>query len=365
MKQLIRFQMRKFPLLSLGTTLATLIHTPAIANTFSSEPIYPTVLTYETIIPSSSSLTGFDSTDIYYPESANSEETFPIAVMLQGALVDKADYSSFASQVASYGFLVTVPNHVRTLSSDFPPGLFVTQEVVTDVLTFLSAENDNSASPIAGIIDDNNLGLLGHSFGGSVGLGAIQGDCFPVICAAEFTRPEALQAGIFYGTRFGDEDPSSPVPPIFNDNIPIGLIGGTLDGVIALDRSLATYEQIQDPPNAFVSVTGANHYGITNEDSFRDPIRPTLDQEIATETIARWSGLFLRAHLSEDSEAFNYVYNFGDALDENVTVTSTSVPESSATWNFLLLGTGITLGSIVKRRKKIKETLPTLPKYLT
>ncbi|VEP12927.1 hypothetical protein H1P_1720003 [Hyella patelloides LEGE 07179] len=83
---------------------------------------------------------------------------------------------------------------------------------------------------------------------------------------------------------------------------------------------------------------------------FRDTNRPTLDQEIATETIARWSGLFLRAHVSEDREAFNYVYNIGDADDENVTAISltASVPEPNRTWSLFLLGTGITIGSVVK-----------------
>ena len=345
--------MKTLPFVALGTTLTTLIGTPTVASTFSPEPIYETILNYETQVPTTSSLTGFDFTDIYYPESSNPNENFPLAVMLQGALVDKADYSSFAAQVASYGFVVAVPNHLRTLSSDFPPALFPTQELVNDVLNFITEENTNDASPITGKIDVDNMGLLGHSFGGSVGLGVIQGNCFPTICTTnEFTRPEALKAGIFYGTRFGGEDPFSPVPPIFNDDIPIGLIGGTLDGVIPLNKVLETYEQIQDPPKVVVSVAGANHYGITDNDSLRDSIRPTLDQNTATETIARWSGLFLRAHVLDDEEAFNYVYNTGDIQDENVTVISTSVPEPSATWGIFGLGIAIAIGSTVKNSAK-------------
>ena len=334
MKLSIRSKIKTLPVVALGTTVIILISTPTVASTFSPEPIYQKILNYETQIPTTNSLTGFDVTDIYYPESANPNEVFPLAVMLQGALVDKADYSSFASQVASYGFVVAVPNHLRTLSSDFPPALFPTQELVNDVLQFaIAAENTNDASPITGKIDVENMGLLGHSFGGSVGLGAIQGDCFPTICPTnEFTRPEALKAGIFYGTRFGGQDPSSPVPPIFNDNIPMGLIGGTLDGVISLNKVVETYEQIQDSPKVVVNVAGVNHYGITDNDSFRDPIRSTLEQNTATETIARWSGLFLRAHVLDDEGAFNYVYNTGDVRDENVKVINTSVPESSATW---------------------------------
>ncbi len=336
MKQSILLTNKTFPLVLVGSAFTALIGTFTIASTFSTEPIYQTILNYETQIPATSSLMGVDSTDIYYPQSSDPSATFPIALMLQGALVDKADYSSFASQVASYGFLVVVPNHLRAISRDFPPGLFPVQELVNKVLTFIKEENIKNGSPIEGKIDVDKMGLLGHSFGGVVGLGAIQGDCFPLICTTEFTRPEALKAGIFYGTRFGGQDPLSPVPPIFNDAIPMGIIGGTLDGVIALNKVLETYQQIQDPPKVLINVIGANHYGITRDDSPRDPIRPTLDQEKATETIARWSGLFLGAHVLGDTEAFNYVYNIGDAQDENVTVISTSVAETSDTWGIFL-----------------------------
>ena len=340
MTQSILLTHKTLSLVLVGSAFTALIGTPTMASTFSAEPIYQTILNYETPIPATSSLTGFDFTDIYYPESSDPNETFPIALMLQGALVDRADYSSFASQVASYGFLVAVPNHERTLPGDLPPNLlplFPVQELVNDTLAFMSQENLNSESPIQGKIDVDHMGLLGHSFGGAVGLGAIQGNCFALICTTEFTRPEALKAGIFYGTRFGGQDQLSPVPPIFNDGIPTGLIGGTLDGVIPLSKVQETYQQIQDPPKVLVNVIGANHYGITNNDNpIRDIIRPTLDQETATETIARWSGLFLRAHVLEDRKAFNYVYNIGDAQDENVTVISTSVAETSDTWGIFL-----------------------------
>ena len=352
MKLLIKPQIKTVCSLTVGTTITALVAFPSVASTFSAEPLYQNVSSYEALIPTTSSSTGFDPTDIYYPESSNSNETFPLAVMLQGALVDKADYSSFASQVASYGFVVAVPNHSRNFFGSPVSGLFPTQEVVNDVLAFVETENTNSISPITGIANTDSLGLLGHSFGGSVGLGAIQNECFPVLCTTEFTRPDALKAGIFYGTRFGGQNPISPVPPIFNNGIPTGLIGGTLDGVIPLDKVIETYEQVQEPPKALITVAGANHYSITNTDNtIREPIRSTLDQEVAIETIARWSGLFLRAHVAEDSEAFNYVYSTGDAQDNNVTVNSTTVPESGGTGGLFLLGISATLVSLAKKSR--------------
>ena len=295
------------------------------AISFNPNPIYETIKSYTTTIPVTGNPMQMDITDIYYPESFDSSTTFPLILMLQGAEVDKRDYSNFASQVASYGFVVAVPNHRRK----FPFGLFPVQELTNDVLEFMKVENMSQASPLQRKIDVNKMGLLGHSFGGPVGLGVIQGNCFPILCITDFTRPEELKAGIFYGTRFGSQDPTSSVPPIFNQGIPIGLIAGTLDGVISPKKVEETYNQIQESPKVLVNVLGANHYGITNEDNKRDQTRPTLPQEVATETIARWSALFLRAHVQGDAGAFDYVYRTGEQRDENVTVTSAQVRELS------------------------------------
>jgi hypothetical protein len=335
-----------------GGVLMAHVGAPSLASSFNPAPIYDTALNYMTTIPATGSLTGFDFTDIYYPQSSEPSATFPIALMLPGALVDKADYSNFAAQVSRYGFVVAVPNHLRTFPPLPFPALFPVQELVNDVLDFLKDENLNEISPLKGKIDVTKMGLLGHSFGGSVGLGAIQDACFPTLCTTQFTRPEELKAAIFYGARFGGQDTGSPVPPIFNEGIPTGLIGGTLDGVIPLNKVLETYNQVQAPPKVFVSVIGANHYGITNENNpDRDSVPPELEQSVATETIARWSALFLRSHVQGDAGAFDYVYNTGDERDENVTVVSTRVPEPNATWGILILG----MGSAVSRLRSQKK----------
>ena len=297
---------------------------PATAATLTPSPLFENVTSYLTQIPTSAG--AMDETDIYYPivPEENIENTdFPIALMLQGALVDQADYTNFASTVASYGFVVVVPNHERTVpnpeTGELVTGLLAEQQQVNDALDHLITENTNPSSPIVGLVDTTKLGLLGHSFGGFVGLNSIQDICFPGVCSESFDQPSELQAGIFFGTSYQNLDGS--FLPIDNGNIPTGLIAGSLDSVIPLENTEATYEQIQNPPRVLITVEGANHYGITNEDNLiREPIRPTLEQAVATETIGRWSGLFLRAHLEEDQEAFEYVYQTGDDLDDNVIV---------------------------------------------
>jgi hypothetical protein len=267
-----------------------------------------------------------DPTDVYFPVVLPSDlaQRCPIVLLLQGALIDKADYSDYAAQVARYGFIVVVPNHDRTIA--FPTGETLSgflpeQQQIHDGLAQMVAEAQNPASPIAPLVDVDCLGLLGHSSGGYVGLSAIQNLCIPFICADSFTRPAALKAGIFYGTNFCNPPRVGTVPPITNEGIPIGLIAGNLDGVAEPTVTEETYRQIQHPPKILVTVAGANHYSITNaDDPERDPHRPTLTQSSGIETIARWSALFLRAHLLNDAAAHTYLYQTGEAIDPLVSV---------------------------------------------
>jgi dienelactone hydrolase len=288
---------------------------------FSPDSLYDQVKRYTTTIS-----TDGDSADVYYPVVPNSTaDQLPIALMLQGALLDKAEYSNYAEEVASYGFVVVVPNNERTVTApngQTATGFLAEQEQVNDVLAQMKLEDADAASPIFEIVDTSKLGLLGHSFGGFAGLGAIQNINAPGVSSGNYTRPPELQAGIFYGVSFQTPENSGVFPPIDNQEIPVGLIVGTLDGVSNLGEVASTYVKIQDPPKSLITVEGANHYGITNQDNDRDPSRPTLDQATANGAIGRWSGLFLRANLLGDQGAFDYVYNTGGDLDPNVNVIS-------------------------------------------
>jgi len=265
-----------------------------------------------------------DPADIYFPGTTVTTK-FPIVLLLQGGLVDKSAYSSFAVEVARYGFIVVVPNHTRSLTApngQTVTGLAAEQQQVNDVLKQMIAENVNPKSRLANRVDTTKLGLLGHSLGGYVGLGAIQNQCFPGICTGNFTRPPELKAGIFYGTNFRTPPITGTFPAINNQNIPTALIAGSLDGVSDLDETQRTYKQIQTPPKALFIIKGANHYSITNQDNPRDPSRSILNQTQAIATIAQWSALFLRAHLLNDPVAFNHVYKKGNVHDAHTTITS-------------------------------------------
>ena len=295
--------------------------------------LYQDIEVIETTIPD----TG-DAIDIYLPEAG---DNLPVAIFLPGANVDKSNYSIYAETFASYGFAVVVPNNLRTI--DLPPPA----PDVTGYLAELSQINEvfdyirSAESPIDEAINPDTLVLSGHSFGGAVGLSAIQGSCNLANCPfGEFDRHEELAGGIFFGTdlkpSLGNEQPSPPVPLIDNNDLPTGLILGSNDNISLPEETRETYDQIQDPPKALISVEGTNHFGITNDN---DPLNPPatpgevppiipetnpqeIPQAIAIDTIATWSALFLRATVLDDTEAYDFVFGTGDELDNNVSVIS-------------------------------------------
>ncbi|MDF5729316.1 MAG: alpha/beta hydrolase [Rhizonema sp. PD38] len=298
-----------------------------ITTTFNPSPIFTNVRSYTTNISITNSVA-----DIYFPNPSNLKTdnySFPVTLLLQGANVDKSDYSNYASKVARYGFVVVVPNNARALPS-LGRGFFPQTEQINAVLAQMRTENSNSNSPVAGIVNTQKLGLLGHSFGGGVGLSAIADVCLPRFCSEPTSLPTEVVAAAFYATALVRTSDPNVLPveyiPINNSRISVALLKGTLDGIIPPFLTDATYDNIQNPPKTLISLTGANHYGITNTSNppgaFPDSNTPTILQDVVIETLARWSGLFLRASILNDQDAFNYVYFTGDATDPNVTVIS-------------------------------------------
>ncbi len=261
-----------------------------------------------------------DPADIYIPtphQQDSGNNPLPVALLLQGANVDKSNYSLFANRLAGYGFIVVVPNHLRK----FPPIpglgkdiLLPEQHQVTKVLDYLNREYSDPSPPLNGIIDLNKLVLVGHSMGGLAGVNAIQGVCTPPLCFGRFSRPTALVGGVFYGTNLKGHL-NSRIPPIANDGIPMALIQGSLDGATLPVDTAETYQKIQDYPKALITIEGANHYGMTNTSNpvnppgippiQADPITPTLGQAKAIESIADQAALFFKAYVMHEQEALN------------------------------------------------------------
>jgi predicted dienelactone hydrolase len=266
-----------------------------------------------------------DPADIYYPNvkrPAAQTLRFPIALFLQGLNVDKAHYSRYAQQVARYGFIVVIPNHRTSVRGR--DELFAQVGQVPDTLELARSLNTDRSSPLFDRIDPTKLVLLGHSHGGMMGLDAVRSACDVPFCIGEYSLPDELKAAVFFGTSLWE---NGEYLAIDNTSIPVALIAGDRDSLISIEETRQTYTQIVSPPRAFIALTGVNHYGLTDVDnppgSPSEVNPPQVDQTASIDAIARWSGLFLRAHTWNDPRARSTVYQFDPEMHTTDPVITT------------------------------------------
>lgn len=287
---------------------------PAPAPDDPSAPLFQTVVKYSTTIR-----TNGDPADVYVPVAPGlaSDTGYPIALVLQGANVDKSFYAGFAGTLAAHGFVVVVPNHVGL----FGLGLFADLSEIADVLAHMNAESSKPTSPVAGIVDTSSIVLVGHSFGGAAALYAARETCAFPFCFGDFRRPPELRGVVVYGTALGAPWPDGPLPALADGDTPIAVMRGALDGVTSCTDVAETFDSLQDRPKVLITVLGANHFGINDVNNppgtVVDVNSPALGQQESVRAIARHSAMFLRAYGLGDTVALDYLRH---ASDEHVAI---------------------------------------------
>ena len=251
-------------------------------------------------------LVGGDQADVYHP-AHGAPDSYPIIAFLQGGLVDKSLYSGFATELAGAGYVVVVPNHFQTLIPGLPPQLFSSQHVVTAVLASMTAADANPASPLYQIVDTNNLGVSGHSFGGAAALYAVEGSCNPPFCLPPFPpyiRPPQLKAAAVYGVN--TVNPAGILLDVNTSAAPVALLQGSVDGRATPDKAALTFGLLETP-KALVTFDGLNHWGIADVQNppgnTPDPNPQTRSQSWGISKTAKYARTVFDAYLKNDNGA--------------------------------------------------------------
>ncbi len=257
--------------------------------------------------------------DVYVP-LLQQAEALPAAIYMQGGKVDKLYYGNFSKLLAAHGFVVAIANHDSISGSNMTE-----QSVFNEVWDALKEATQDVVSPLHGMVDSTQVAVMGHSLGGVAALAILADACSPPLCLTGYDAPPELAAGVVYGTNT-----KTPVIGTFQDydlrDLPTLFLQGSVDGKALLDDGLTTFhDHVEGVPRGFVTIEGANHYGITDVNdppgADADPNAPALGQDLANETVARWTAMHLRAHMHGDIDAHDYVYGgTGDTEDANVTV---------------------------------------------
>jgi predicted dienelactone hydrolase len=129
-----------------------------------------------------------------------------------------------------------------------------------EILDYVLKQSGAAGSPLAGLIDEQRIGMMGHSLGGLTTLGLIGGDPSPAMRDARIKAAAFLSAPVSLW-RTNVERLGIPIMNMHGDNDPASL--GAPD-----DRS-ALYD-LAPPPKYYLILEHANHM------SFANPMRVNL-----------------------------------------------------------------------------------------
>lgn len=198
--------------------------------------------------------------EIYYPRGTSTG--LPVVVVFQGGNVHSSFYSKFAARVASSGYVVYVANRCTTFFTQF--FLKVSSALANEVYAFSRIQNATASSPLAGRINSELIGTVGHSLGGVTSLYAINGICQFPFCDPGSSFLSQVKVAVMYGAGLTNQlNPNLIRVDANGKTIPVGYIQGSLDGAFPPKDSQSSYDNYKSP-KFLLSLEGANHYSITD-----------------------------------------------------------------------------------------------------
>lgn len=196
----------------------------------------------------------------------NSNERFPLIIFSPGYDGNYEIYTSFIENLVSNGFIVTSINHPyvsgitvfpdgRTISAA-PIESFSLQTVVDDIYFVLDhmLYLNETDQMLKGMIDKQNIGVFGHSFGGAASLQVLSTD-------------DRFKAGLTLDGAFY----SSIIPSSFEKPIMIQLA----ENSFATNTTNLLWEVIETSGFKII-IKGSSHYAFTDVGLLLDHLLPAI-----------------------------------------------------------------------------------------
>ncbi|MAU01233.1 MAG: hypothetical protein CL608_29160 [Anaerolineaceae bacterium] len=276
---------------------------------------------------------------------------YPLVVLSPGFAVGATAYGWLAEHLASYGFVVIVPDHQETLDpqNELWRAAVTRPQDVLAVFDFVDAQV-GSGGVFAGLVDAEVTAVIGHSYGGYTALAAagaqidtasFQAHCDAAIqtedptawlCEmllprlaemAELAGLDGVPEGLWPKTADPRVDAIVPMagdayffgqPGLAQIDVPVLAIGGNLDSDTPfLWGPQPTYDHTSSPRKALLALNDAEHMIFSNTcESVRWFAKPLAgefcddsvwNRNQAHDLIGHFTTAFLLAELKQDANA--------------------------------------------------------------
>jgi dienelactone hydrolase len=211
---------------------------------------------------------------------------YPVVAFGHGFVTPVAQYASTASHIATWGFIVVLP---ETQGSLLPSHSAFADDLVS-ALDWFAAQGAAGGSPWTGAVAGERRGVMGHSMGGGCALLAADRDpsirCVVPMAAAE-TNPSSTNAclGVNSATR---------------------IINGSQDTIVSPSTNGPMYANLRGP-SQLVTITGGFHCGfIDSPILFCDS--GSLSRAAQLAIVRRETTEFLRLYLAGDGTRWDAVW---------------------------------------------------------
>jgi predicted dienelactone hydrolase len=197
--------------------------------------------------------------DVALDNPAVADGRFPLLVFSHGSNGVRFQSIFLQEHLASHGFIVAAPDHVGNTASDafLPnPPPFEAKDRPLDVSLVIDemlALGADPGDPFYGGVDDERIGVLGHSFGGFTTLAMISG-------FQDVPRDDRVSAIMPISPAVGglSEELLAEV------DVPTFVLGGTSDTVTPIDpNSVRAFEETSGLPRWRVDIEAAGHNSFT------------------------------------------------------------------------------------------------------
>ncbi|MGL5032228.1 MAG: alpha/beta hydrolase [Microcystaceae cyanobacterium] len=205
------------------------------------------------LIPKSSKLPPSLSLDIYPPQPTYEEDQNSLVIIIfQGVEIDKAEYSTLATELSKYQFWVIVPNC-------FPVGRDYLCPENDSLLKVISTLKNSDSKPLNQALERGII-LFGHSAGGMAAFGTLENH-----------QLTALKAIATYGSN------APLLTKMLTSLPPVLMLSGEKDAVVSPNVSRLAFKKLP-ATKTFIELMSLNHYSINNS---TQPIAAPLEQELA------------------------------------------------------------------------------------
>lgn len=235
-------------------------------------------------------------TDVYVPDG---DGPFPLIVHAHGFDGNAGKYTELLTAWAEAGFVVAAPTFPLTNDVGDPPGVFADYQNqpgdVAFVIDELLAASAGDHPELEGRIDEERIGVSGHSLGGVTVYGLVFNDC---------CRDERVDAAVALSAASLDFDDGSYA----FEGTPLLVMLSTDDATVRYDDAVMGYDEAASP-KTLVELEGDGHF-----EPYEDVESPH-DEVVRATTTAFWE-----ANLLDDPDAMDRLIEAAES-DELTSVT--------------------------------------------